>query len=53
MEAGREGAVLLIRGRENDGRAGEIGNQLRSRFACGVVSDASATTNFCAGRVFL
>src|ERR1700687_1613533 len=53
MEAGWQGAVLFIRRGENDGRAGETGNQLRSRSARGVVSDPPATTNFCAGRVFL
>src|SRR6266567_4404323 len=53
LAAGRQGAVLSVRGRKNDGCASEIGNQLRSWRARATVSDAHAATNFCAGRVCL
>jgi hypothetical protein len=53
LAAGWQGAVLFVRGRKNDGRAREIGKQLRSWASPRIVSDAHTTTNFCARCLFL
>src|SRR5579863_6442193 len=53
LAAGWQGAVLLVRGRKNDGGAGEIGKHLRSWASPRFVSDAHAATHFCARCLFV
>src|SRR6267378_116344 len=53
MEARRQGIILPLRGRKNDGRATEDGRQLRGRASCGALSDAHPAAGFALGRVFL
>src|SRR6266403_3911653 len=53
MAPGREGVVLPVCGRKDDGSDGEYGRQLRSRLPGRAVSDSPAATGFRSGLLLL